>query len=142
LSKTDPLRSYKETQIKTATPGKLVVMLYDGAVKHLSLALENLNSRHHSYDKVSGELVRTQDIITELMVSLDFERGGEVARSLFNLYMWMNRQLLDGNIRKDTAPLESVRSLLLELRSAWAEMAEKAGAQTPARAAGGVNIAG
>jgi len=49
LSRTDPLRSYKETQIKTATPGKLVVMLYDGAVKHLSLALESLNSRHNSW---------------------------------------------------------------------------------------------
>jgi len=142
LSRTDPLRSYKETQIKTATPGKLVVMLYDGAVKHLSLALESLNSRHHSYDRVSEQLVRTQDIITELMVSLDFERGGEIAKGLFNLYMWMNRQLLDGNIRKDTKPLESVRTVLLELRSAWAELAEKAGAQTPARNASGVNIAG
>jgi flagellar protein FliS len=142
LSRTDPLRSYKETQIKTATPGKLVVMLYDGAVKHLSLALEGLNSRHRSYDRVSEQLVRAQDIITELMVSLDFERGGEIAKSLFNLYMWMNRQLLDGNIRKDTAPLESVRSVLQELRAAWAELAEKAGAQAPARSAGGVNIAG
>jgi flagellin-specific chaperone FliS len=56
--------------------------------------------------------------------------------------MWMNRQLLDGNIRKDTAPLESVRAVLLELRSAWAELAEKAGAQNPARNASGVNIAG
>jgi len=142
LSRTDPLRSYKETQIKTATPGKLVVMLYDGAVKHLSLALEGMDSRHHSYDRVSGELVRTQDIITELMVSLDFEHGGEIARGLFNLYMWMNRQLLDGNIRKDTAPLESVRGVLLELRSAWAELAEKAGTQGSARSASGVNIAG
>ncbi len=142
MSKSDPLRSYKETQIKTATPGKLVVMLYDGAVKHLSLALESLNSRQRSYDRVSSELVRTQDIITELMVSLDFERGGEIAKGLFNLYMWMNRQLLDGNIRKDIAPLESVRSLLLELRSVWAELAEKAGAQAPARSSSGVNIAG
>jgi flagellar protein FliS len=142
LSRNDPLRSYKETQIKTATPGKLVVMLYDGAVKYLSLALEALNSRHHSYDRVSEQLIRTQDIITELMVSLDFERGGDIARSLFNLYMWMNRQLLDGNIRKDTAPLESVRAVLRELRYAWAETADKAGAEAPARNAGGVNIAG
>ena len=142
MNRIDPLRSYKETQIKTATPGKLVVMLYDGAVKHLSLALEALNSRHHNYDRVSGELIRAQDIITELMVSLDFEHGGEIARGLFNLYMWMNRQLLDGNIRKDTAPLEAVRGVLLELRTAWAEVAEKAGAESPARSAGGVNIAG
>ena len=142
MSRNDPLRSYKETQIKTATPGKLVVMLYDGAVKHLSLALESLDSRHHSYDRVSEQLIRTQDIITELMVSLDFERGGEIARSLFGLYMWMNRQVLDGNIRKDTGPLEAVRKLLLELRAAWAEAAEKHGSESVTQAAGGVNIAG
>ena len=140
--KTDPLRSYKETQIKTATPGKLVVMMYDGAVKYLSLALESLNSRHHSYDRASEHLIRTQDIITELMVSLDFDHGGEIARNLFNLYMWMNRQLLDGNIRKDVAPLESVRKVLLELRSAWAEMADKSGTDAGGRKAGGVNLAG
>ena len=142
MSRIDPLRSYKETQIKTATPGKLVVMLYDGAVKHLSLALESMDSRHHSYDRVSEQLVRTQDIITELMVSLDFEHGGEIARNLFNLYMWMNRQLLDGNIRKDVAPLESVRKVLLELRSAWAELADKSGTDAGGRKAGGVNLAG
>jgi flagellar protein FliS len=140
--KTDPLRSYKETQIKTATPGKLVVMMYDGAVKYLSLALESLNSRHHSYDRASEHLIRTQDIITELMVSLDFDHGGEIARNLFNLYMWMNRQLLDGNIRKDVAPLESVRKVLLELRSAWAELADKSGTDAAGRKAGGVNLAG
>jgi len=140
--KTDPLRSYKETQIKTATPGKLVVMMYDGAVKYLSLALESLNSRHHSYDRASEHLIRTQDIITELMVSLDFDHGGEIARNLFNLYMWMNRQLLDGNIRKDVAPLESVRKVLLELRSAWAELADKSGTDAGGRKAGGVNLAG
>ena len=140
--KTDPLRSYKETQIKTATPGKLVVMMYDGAVKYLSLALESLNSRHRSYDRASEHLIRTQDIITELMVSLDFDHGGEIARNLFNLYMWMNRQLLDGNIRKDVAPLESVRKVLLELRSAWAELADKSGTDAGGRKAGGVNLAG
>ncbi len=140
--KSDPLRSYKETQIKTATPGKLVLMMYDGAVKHLSLALESMGSRHHSYDRASEHLIRTQDIITELMVSLDFDNGGEIARGLFNLYMWMNRQLLDGNIRKDLAPLESVRKILLELRSAWAELAEKSGTEGGPRRTTGVNIAG
>lgn len=142
MKTTDPLRSYKETQIKTATPGKLVVMLYDGALKHLALAQEALQSRHRRYDLVSGELVRVQDIVTELMVSLDFERGGEIARNLFGLYMWMNRQVLDCNIRKDAAPLQPVRKLLMELRAAWAEVAEKHGTESPTRSGGGVNIAG
>jgi flagellar protein FliS len=139
---TEPLRRYKETQIKTATPGRLVVMLYDGALKYLALAMEALAARHQRYDRVSEYLVRAQDIITELMVSLDFDQGRDIARSLFNLYMWMNHQLMEGNITKNNAPLEQVKKLLTELRGVWAEVADKPGLESVPRAAGGVNIAG
>jgi flagellar protein FliS len=138
----DPLRSYKETQIKTATPARLVVMLYDGALKFLGLALEALGARHQRYDRASEYLIRTQDIITELMVSLDFDQGREIARNLFNLYLWMNRELLQGNISKSCAPLEKVKKLLVELRGVWAEVADKPGLDSARRAVGGVNIAG
>jgi flagellar protein FliS len=138
----DPLRSYKETQIKTATPGRLVLMLYDGALKYLSLAMEALAARHQRYDRVSEHLIRTQEIITELMVSLDFDQGRQIARNLFNLYMWMNHQLLEGNINKSSAPLAQVKKLLTELRGVWAEVADKPGLESVPRAAGGVNIAG
>ena len=138
----DPLRSYKETQIKTATPGKLILMLYDGAIKNLNRALEDMNAQHSRYDRVSNSLIQAQDIIAELMVSLDFERGGDIAKSLFSLYVFMNRRLLDGNIKKEKAPLEEVKSLLTELRSAWAEVAYKAGVGNGSMQGGGVNIAG
>jgi len=137
----NPLRSYKETQIKTATPGKLILMLYDGAIRHLNQALEDL-SKEHRYDSISNSLIRTQDIIAELMISLDFDRGGEIAKNLFGLYVFMNRRLLDGNISKDKAPLEEVKTLLTELRGAWAEVADKAGVSTGTTQGGGVNIAG
>jgi flagellar protein FliS len=142
LTTMDPLRSYRETQIKTAAQGKLILMLYDGAVKHLNLALEHLDSRHRKFDEVSTSLIRSQDIISELMVSLDFDRGGEIARNLFSLYMYMNRRILEGNISKDTAPLHEVRKLLIELREAWAAAADKAPADTLRAEGGGVNIAG
>jgi len=141
LNTMNPLRSYKETQIKTATPGKLILMLYDGAIRHLNQALEDL-SKEHRYDSISNSLIRTQDIIAELMISLDFDRGGEIAKNLFSLYVFMNRRLLDGNISKDKAPLEEVKTLLTELRGAWAEVADKAGVSTGTTQGGGVNIAG
>lgn len=142
----DPLRSYRETQVKTATPGKLILMLYDAAIRHLNQAVEDLEGPQRRYDRVSNCLIKAQDIVTELMISLDFERGGEIARSLFGLYVFMNRRLLDGNIRKDAVPLQDVLRLLTELRGAWASVAAKAGggeaqAQVTAHA-GGVNIAG
>ncbi|MBN1797803.1 MAG: flagellar export chaperone FliS [Spirochaetales bacterium] len=142
MNKMDPVHSYRETQIKTATPGKLILMLYDGAIKYINLASENIDKKFAAYDKVSSHIIRTQDIVTELMVSLDFEKGGEIARSLFSLYMYMNRKLLEANIKKDTKLLGEVKKLLMELRSAWAEVANKAGAEQNQSNSTGINIAG
>jgi flagellar protein FliS len=138
----NPLRSYKETQIKTATPGKLILMMYDGAIKNLNQALQDMDNEHRRYDSISNSLIKAQDIIAELMISLDFDRGGEIAKNLFGLYVFMNRRLLDGNIKKDKTPLEEVRTLLMELRGAWAEVAEKAGVSSGSNLNRGVNIAG
>jgi flagellar protein FliS len=138
----NPLRSYKETQIKTATPGKLILMMYDGAIKSLNQALQDMDNEHRRYDSISNSLIKAQDIITELMISLDFDRGGEIAKNLFGLYVFMNRRLLDGNIKKDKAPLEEVKTLLIELRGAWAEVADKAGLSAGSNQTRGVNIAG
>jgi flagellar protein FliS len=138
----NPLRSYKETQIKTATPGKLILMMYDGAIKNLNQALQDMNNEHLRYDSISNSLIKAQDIIAELMISLDFDRGGEIAKNLFGLYVFMNRRLLDGNIKKDKAPLEEVKTLLMELRGAWAEVADKAGVSAGSNQSRGVNIAG
>ncbi len=138
----DPLRSYRETQIKTATQGKLIVMLYDGAIKFVNLALESMQDGKSKYDSISNYIIRAQDIVTELMVSLDFEKGGEIAKSLFSLYMFINRQLLEANIKKESHPLDAVKKLLIELRSAWVEVSEKKGLDQLSTSPGGVNIAG
>jgi flagellar protein FliS len=146
LNTTNPVRSYRETQIKTATPAKLILMLYDGAIRQLNQAIEDMDDHHRRYDRISNCLVKAQDIVSELMISLDFERGGEIARNLFALYVFMNRRLLDANIRKDAAPLQEVKRMLAELRAAWAAVAAKTGGGDPQRQfaaqAGGVNIAG
>jgi flagellar protein FliS len=138
----NPLRSYKETQIKTATPGNVILMMDDGASKNRNQALQDMEDEHRRYDSISNSLIKAQDIITELMISLDFDRGGEIAKNLFGLYVFMNRRLLDGNIKKDKAPLEEVKTLLIELRGAWAEVADKAGVSAGSNQSRGVNIAG
>lgn len=141
MSATDPVQAYRETQIKTANQIKLIVMLYDGAIRHLTLALEDLASGHQRYDRVNGHVVAAQDIVSELMASLDFDRGGEIARGLFSIYSYVNRRLLDGNVRKDRAPLEEVKRLLAELRNAWAGIAARKGLAEHAVPSGGINIA-
>ena len=141
MGKINPLNAYKETNIRTASGGKLIVMLYDEALKQIDFALEQLNQKAKRLDKVNIALLKAQDIITELMASLDFEKGGDIAKNLFSLYMFFNQQLIDTNIKKDPEPAQNVRKLLAELRDVWAEIVKK-GVQGGSQDSGGVNIAG
>lgn len=142
MNNNNPLKTYRETQIRTASQGTLIVMLYDGAIRNISLALESLKEKPRKLDKISNYIIKAQDIITELIVSLDFEKGGAIAKNLFSLYVFMNRQLLDANITKKNKPLEDVKKLLVDLREAWAEIAKKGTGANIEKGSEGVNIAG
>lgn len=141
MSKVNPLKAYKETHIKTASGGKLVVMLYDEGLKQIDLAIEKLEKKSKELDAINNAIVKAQDIITELMASLDFEKGGDISKNLFNLYMFFNQQLLDANLRKDVEPIKAVRKLFSDLRGAWVEIVKK-GISSDLPSAGGINIAG
>ena len=142
------LSTYKETRIKTASQGQLIIMLYSEAVRQLDLALDLLetsDSRKRDpgrIEKISKAVVKTQEIVAELMVSLDFEQGGDIARNLFSLYTWFNRELMEANINQDKQRISSVRYLIDELRGAWQEIAATNAVETANREILGVNIAG
>jgi flagellar secretion chaperone FliS len=148
LPYSNAISTYKETKVKTASQGQLVMMLYDEAVKCLDRALELLSlnaggkKNPGNIEKISKSILKTQEIITELMVSLDFEQGGEIAKSLFSLYTWFNKELLEANIAQDMRRITAVRYQLNELRSAWAEIAAKTSPETVGKSVAGVNIAG
>lgn len=112
-----PYDEYKKTQIETANQGKLIVMLYDGAIKFLNIAIENMNPK--TYDIVNNNLIKAQDIISELLVSLNMSEGGDISKNLFNLYMYFKKELLEANIKKDAQIINNVVKLLKELRDAW-----------------------
>ena len=118
----NPLNMYRETSIKTAGQGKLIVLLYDEAIKHIDKAITILDSGSKQYDKANNEITKAQEIITELSASLDFEKGKEIASSLFSLYVYFNRQLMTANLDKDSNPIKPVRNLMFELRSAWKQI--------------------
>jgi len=138
----NPVNAYKEIQIKTANQIRLIVMLYDGAIKHLNCAVELFAEGHKRYDAINTHIIATQDILSELMASLDFEKGGVLAKNLFSLYSFMNRRLLEGNLKKDPEPLAEVKRLLGDLREAWDEISTRKGLEENASPATGVNIAG
>jgi flagellar protein FliS len=142
------LSTYKETTIKTAGQGQLIVMLYDEAVKQLSKAIELLKLNNTDkkdpgrIEQISKAIMKTEEILTELMVSLDFEQGGEISKNLFSLYTWFNRELLEANINKDIERMLKVRDMLSDLRNSWSKIASQYTAETPNREAAGINIAG
>ena len=142
------LSSYKETRIKTASQGQLIIMLYDEAIKQLDRGLElmelNINGKKDPgrIEKISKAIMKTEEIITELTVSLDFEKGGDISKNLFSLYSWFNKELLESSISQEIDRIVKVREMMNELRTAWYEIAAKSKAETPDREILGVNIAG
>jgi flagellar protein FliS len=123
-------QSYRQTQAATAAPGELVVMLYRGAARFVNSAVEAIEARN--VPLAHNNLVRAQAVITELLETLDLERGGELARQLSQIYDYMNHQLVEANLRKDVAPAREVERLLRELLPAWEQAARETAAK-PAR---------
>lgn len=113
------LNVYKKNQVQTISQEKLVLMLYDGAVKFTSNAIyaldeENLETGNKCF-------LRAQDILLELMSGVNWETG-QVAESFYSLYEYMHHCLMQANIKKDKGMAENVLNMLKELRDAWAQM--------------------
>lgn len=118
---------YLETAVETASPVRLIVMLYDGAIRFINEAAYAIRQR--DYETKNAKIQRAQRILTELICSLDFEKGGEIARNLYRLYNYMYNQLIEANIEDSYERLEHVVNLLSELREAWDAIATQADAQ-------------
>ncbi len=132
----NPYQQYKKTQVDTASQGKLIVMLYDGAIKFINVAIETMPTRN--IEKIHNNIMKSQEIINELISSLNMD-AGDISNRLFSLYMYINKRLMDANLRKEVEPLIEVRKYLVELRDAW-QIADKNVANEP-RNFQGVNIA-
>jgi flagellar secretion chaperone FliS len=117
LAQKNPFNQYKQTEINTANQGKLIVMLYDGAIKFLKVALENMDVK--TYDVVNTNIIKAQDIITELLLSLNMKDGGEISANLFNLYLYFKKRLLEANIQKDSEIIKDVIGHMNLLRDSW-----------------------
>ena len=118
----DNYNAYKDTEIKTADQKKLILMLYDGAIRVLRIAESNMTL--DKYDVVNNNIIKAQDIITELMLALNMKQGGEIAVNLFNIYAFAKKRLLEANIAKEAKIIKEVINILKNLRAAWEEAAE------------------
>lgn len=112
----NPYLKYRQTEVETSDQGRLLLMLYEGGIRFAGRAQRAL--QENDLEAASNYLTRAQDILAELMSSLNFD-AGPVAGGLFRLYEYMYFQLVEANVQKSAEPVEQVERMLLELRDAW-----------------------
>jgi len=111
---------YKKTQINTSSPGKLLLMLYQGAIKFSKLAIQNIEA--DQIEDSHKNIIKVQNIVLELKSTLDKEKGGQLADQLEKLYDFIYQELLQANLKKDVKHLNNIIPLLEELYTAYKEI--------------------
>jgi flagellar protein FliS len=130
----DGARAYRANSILTASPGQLVLMLYDGALRSLALTREAFARPPEDMARIAvinQQLLKAQAIIHELQSTLNHDAGGEFSRRMDGLYDYFNRRLIEANLRKQIEPVIEVERLLTEVRNAWSEMLHKRDSAAP-----------
>jgi len=129
---------YMANTVNSASPEQLMLMLYDGAIRFVSLGIQAIENG--LIDKRAYYINKTSAIVSEFAATLDHNQDAKLAEDLDALYGYMLSRLMEGNLKNDTAPLTEVRNLLSGLRATWAqaidinkkEMREAAGVSSPA----------
>ncbi len=119
---TNPYSNYQKTQVTTASQEKILLMLYEGAIRFVKHAQKSLEEGDIP---TKGQYVsKATAILSELMATLDFKVGGQLATDLENLYVFMIDKLIEGNINNDNKCFKVVEDLLKTLYTAWKDVIE------------------
>ncbi len=116
------INHYQNVQVTTSNPEKILIMLYDGAINFTRIAIDKL-----ARGDMAGKGVyigKAHAIVTELMDTLNHEIGGDVARQLERLYLYLIDEFVAANIRKSPVHLENALRIMTIMRDTWAEAAE------------------
>ena len=135
----NPYKKYQSVQYETASQGQLLLMLYEGIIKFCKQASAAMERNELEY--AHNKLKRAQAIIDELIISLDMERGGDLARNLSTLYEYIKYSLIKANIKKDPAIIDQVLVILLELNQSWEQVISMA-KKDKVQPVGGLNLEG
>ncbi len=113
-------QQYQKSQVETASPTRLVIMLYEGAIRFCQIALDAMAA--HDLPVQHENLLKAQRIVAELLGSLNREKGGEVADNLARLYTHMLEQLVVANLHDEPEAVKLVQSMLRDLWASWVEV--------------------
>ena len=121
------LNKYKQTSVTTASRGQVLIMLYEGAIKFSKQAIEAIHKKDLA--EKGKYILKVQDIINELSLTLDHNIGGEISKELERLYAFIIDQLVKANITNDPKPIEDSKRILETLHEGWVEAIKKIGSQ-------------
>ena len=123
-TKKNTAATYLQNNVMTASPVKLVKLLYEGALRHMEVARVELSAKETSSSAKAGEsLGRSLAILGELRASLDMQAGATISADLDRLYEFAIHSISEANIRRDPKPLEESMKVIRTLKSAWDELA-------------------
>ncbi|MGA5690508.1 flagellar export chaperone FliS [Cytobacillus pseudoceanisediminis] len=118
MAVSNPYQSYQQNSVNTASPGELTLMLYNGCLKFIHQAKKAIMD--NNIEAKNTNIQKAQNIIQELMVTLNMDI--EVSQNMMSLYDYMNRRLMEANIKNDTGILDEVEGLVSEFRDTWKEV--------------------
>jgi flagellar protein FliS len=126
------LNAYTKVDVETASQGKLIVMLFNGAIKRAEEAKRQLERGRR--DEVHNNLIRAQDILAELRGALNMKAGGEIAQNLDRIYEYFQHLLVVANVKKEVQPIDECIALMMQMRDTWQEVfdqLQREGLETP-----------
>ena len=119
--------AYKRQQVLTATPEALTLMLYNGCLKFMDEGIKALKEEKPNYEQANIMLQKAQNIISEFRVTLDMQY--DISKQLLPLYNYTYDRLVEANMKSDPEKIEEAKSIITDLRDAWAQAMKKARAE-------------
>jgi flagellar protein FliS len=136
-----PYKNYIKQEVEGATKGKLVLLLYDGAIKFMRISMKHIDDEN--IPEAHNNIMKAQNIIYELMSTLNMD-AGDISKNLMRLYDFMIWQLIEANKEKDKSKIETVINLMDSLRDAWKQVLqqEEGGSRNEETESKSINFAG
>lgn len=123
ISNINGYQAYQKNKYETASPHRLITMLYDGAIRFANQAIKQIETGN--VEGTNQAIQKMQDIVFELIACLNFNEGKEIATQLNGLYHYVIDLSIRGNIEKQVEPIEEAITIISEIKSSWEQIGKE-----------------
>jgi flagellar secretion chaperone FliS len=120
LSNINAYQAYQNNAVQTASPGELTLLLYNGCIKFIKLAKKAIEEKNMA--EKNTNLIKAQDIVQELMVTLNMEY--EISKNMMSMYDYIYRRLIEANVKNDLSILDEIEGYVTEFRDTWKQVVQ------------------